>query len=67
MKTALAVALTLCLPVASMAAQTCEGRPAVLRVSEVNSRPVFDAAVVAHTKWYRDKGVTDNQQLVLPV
>jgi len=39
-----------------------------MRTSTLTGSPAkFQAAVDAHTKWYRDHGVTTNKQVVVPM
>lgn len=46
----------------------CNGIAAVVRVSTLTGTMAqFDAAVTAHRKWYRDRGVTFNDQRVVPM
>jgi hypothetical protein len=46
----------------------CTGIPAVLRTSSITGTMAqFEAAVAAHRKWYRDRGITFNDQRVVPV
>ena len=46
----------------------CNGIAAVVRVSTLNgSLAQFEAAVTAHRKWYRDRGITFNEQRVVPM
>ena len=46
----------------------CKGTNAIVRTSTLTgSTAKFQAAVAAHTKWYRDHGVTTNKQLVVPM
>ena len=77
MRTMMAVALVFLLtatPVISHAQATarklpgCNGIAAVVRVSTLTgSMTQFDAAVTAHRKWYRDRGITFNEQRVVPM
>lgn len=46
----------------------CNGVAAVVRVSTLTgSMAQFEAAVTAHRKWYRDRGITFNEQRVVPI
>lgn len=46
----------------------CKGTSAIVRTSALTgSTAQFQAAVAAHTKWYRDRGVKNNEQLVAPM
>lgn len=46
----------------------CNGIAAVVRVSTLTgSMAQFEAAVTAHRKWYRDRGITFNEQRVVPI
>lgn len=46
----------------------CTGVTAVVRVSTLTgSMAQFEAAVTAHRKWYRDRGITFNEQRVVPM
>jgi hypothetical protein len=44
----------------------CKGTSAIMRTSTLTGPLAkFQAAVAAHTKWYRDHGVKGNEQLVV--
>ena len=46
----------------------CSGVAAVVRVSTLTgSMAQFEAAVTAHRKWYRDRGISFNEQRVVPM
>lgn len=46
----------------------CNGVAAVVRVSTLTgSMKQFETAVTAHQKWYRDRGITFNEQRVIPI
>ena len=51
-------------------AATCDGVISILRISdyvEGGSEAGLREAAAAHQKWYRDHGVSDNDQVVVPV
>ncbi len=46
----------------------CSGVAAVVRISTLSgSMTQFEAAVTAHRRWYRDRGITFNDQRVVPM
>ena len=46
----------------------CTGVTAVVRVSSLSGPMAqFEAAVTAHRKWYRDRGIMFNEQRVVPI
>jgi len=46
----------------------CNGVAAIVRVSTLTgSMAQFEAAVTAHRKWYRDRGISFNEQRVVPI
>ena len=69
------IAAALITPATTMHGQTataglpgCKGTSAIMRTSTLTGSPAkFQAAVDAHTKWYRDHGVTTNKQVVVPM
>ncbi|TCO69139.1 hypothetical protein [Chromatocurvus halotolerans] len=51
-------------------AETCDGVISILRISdyvEGGSEAGLKEASLAHQKWYRDNGVSDNEQIVVPL
>lgn len=52
------------------AADTCDGVVTILRISdyvEGGSEAGLRDAAIAHQQWYRDHGVSDNAQVVVPM
>lgn len=52
------------------AAETCDGVVSILRISdyvEGGTEVGLKEASIAHQQWYRDKGVSDNEQVVVPL
>jgi len=46
----------------------CSGITAIVRISTLTgSMAQFEAAVTAHRKWYRDRGINFNQQRTVPI
>ena len=51
-------------------AQSCDGVISILRISdyvEGGSEAGLKEASIAHQQWYRDNGVSDNEQVVVPL
>ena len=51
-------------------AQNCDGVISILRISdyvEGGSEAGLKEASIAHQQWYRDHGISDNEQVVVPL